>query len=219
MLEKLQYISQGENEKEQLNNIRKALDNGCNWIQLRYKNKPETEVQLLADKVKKHISSFSACRFIVNDFPAAALSSGAEGVHLGLQDSSVKKARILLGPNKLIGGTANTLEDLMKRNEEQCDYIGLGPFRYTPTKLKLSPILGIEGYKHLLESLRIQKINIPPVFAIGGITPGDVDALLQAGVYGIALSGLITHHPHQAELIKKLKEILYGKIEYSRQGI
>ena len=203
MLEKIQYISQGDSPEQQLANISKALDAGCKWIQLRYKNKPIEEVRTLAKMVQKICRAYDAT-FIINDHLQVASEINADGVHLGLDDISVMEARILL-KNKIIGGTANTLEDVLQRVNEKCDYIGLGPFRFTATKEKLSPILGIEGYQEILKELKNRNIDIP-IYAIGGIEIEDVEKLEQAGVYGVAVSGLITHHKNP-EILFKPKEI------------
>ena len=78
------------------------------------------------------------------------MKTGADGVHLGKNDMSPSDARKILGNGYIIGGTANTLDDIERLIKEGVDYIGLGPFRYTETKKNLSPILGIDGYKKIL---------------------------------------------------------------------
>ncbi|MBC5833479.1 thiamine phosphate synthase [Flavobacterium sp. F372] len=203
MLEKIQYISQGDSPEQQLANISKALDAGCKWIQLRYKNKAIEEVQTLAKMVQKICRAYDAT-FIINDHVQVASEINADGVHLGLDDISVMEARILL-KDKIIGGTANSLKDVLQRVNEKCDYIGLGPFRFTTTKEKLSPVLGIEGYQEILKEVKNRNIDIP-IYAIGGIEIEDVEKLEQAGVYGVAVSGLITHHKNP-EILFKPKEI------------
>ena len=203
MLEKIQYISQGDSPEQQLANISKALDAGCKWIQLRYKNKSIEEVRTLAKMVQKICRAYDAT-FIINDHVQVASEINADGVHLGLDDISVMEAKAVL-KNKIIGGTANTLEDVLQRVNEKCDYIGLGPFRFTATKEKLSPILGIEGYQEILKELKNRNIDIP-IYAIGGIEIEDFEKLEQAGVYGVAVSGLITHHKNP-EILFKPKEI------------
>jgi thiamine-phosphate pyrophosphorylase len=203
MLEKIQYISQGDSPEQQLANISKALDAGCKWIQLRYKNKAIEEVQTLAKMVQKICRAYDAT-FIINDHVQVASEINADGVHLGLDDISVMEARILL-KNKIIGGTANSLKDVLQRVNEKCDYIGLGPFRFTTTKEKLSPILGIEGYQEILKEVKNRNIDIP-IYAIGGIEIEDFEKLEKAGVYGVAVSGLITHHENP-EILFKPKEI------------
>ena len=203
MLKKIQYISQGDSPEQQLANISKALNAGCKWIQLRYKNKSIEEVRTLAKMVQKICRAYDAT-FIINDHLQVASEINADGVHLGLDDISVMEARILL-KNKIIGGTANTLEDVLQRVNEKCDYIGLGPFRFTTTKEKLSPVLGIEGYQEILKELKNRNIDIP-IYAIGGIEIEDFEKLEQAGVYGVAVSGLITRHDNP-EILFKPKEI------------
>jgi thiamine-phosphate pyrophosphorylase len=210
MFNKLQYISQGATVKEQLYNIHQAMDNGCDWIQLRFKNAPALELFSLAEAVKFLCEEYLAT-FIINDHVHLAQQLAADGVHLGLQDMSVTEARMLLGNSKIIGGTANTFEDILQRTAENCDYIGLGPFQFTETKPNLSPSLGIEGYSTILKKMEAENTTIP-VYAIGGITLDDVKSLMKTGIHGIAVSGLITAHPQQKELITKLHEKLYVNI-------
>ena len=202
MYSKIQYISQGDTVPLQLNAIKTALDAGCNWIQLRYKDVSENEVLRLAERVKKATDGYE-CTFIINDYPRVANYVEADGIHLGLTDMPVAVARTILGPGKIIGGTANTLGDIMQRYNEQCDYIGLGPFRFTATKQKLSPVLGMAGYATIMNQLKELDIKTP-IYAIGGIEEQDIEPLIKAGIYGVALSGLITRHPHKKELLSKL---------------
>jgi len=216
MLKKLIYISQGENQETQLLNISKALDSGCNCIQIRYKNRSESEVLQLTEQAKKMISNFPDVTLIINDHPRVALLTDAHGVHLGLADSPVKEARALLGAHKIIGGTANTIDNLLQRIAEGCDYIGLGPYRYTPTKEKLSPILGLTGYQNLFRQLKELNMTPPAVYAIGGILPEDLEALMQTGIYGIAFSGLLSQHPNPTELMDILRKKTHETLEYSR---
>ena len=204
MFEKIQFVSQGETPEQQLANISKALDAGCKWIQFRYKNKSIIEVLELAKMVQKICKAYDA-KFIINDHVQVAWQINADGVHLGLDDISVLEARKLLGSTKIIGGTANTLEDVLQRVNEKCDYIGLGPFRFTATKEKLSPILGIEGYQTILNELKNRNIEIP-IYAIGGIVEEDFEKLEEVGVFGVAVSGLITHHENP-EILFKTEEV------------
>ncbi len=211
MFNKLQYISQGATAKEQLNNIQEALDAGSEWVQLRFKNAGEAEIKTISKEVKEICASYNAT-FIINDHPHIANEIEADGVHLGLQDMPVTEAREILG-DKIIGGTANTLDDVLKRVNEGCNYIGLGPFRFTTTKEKLSPILGLEGYKKIMEELKQRQIEMP-VYAIGGIVLEDMEAIMQTGVYGVAVAGMITNHSDKKTLIKKLNSSLNEQLNY-----
>ena len=201
---KLQYISQGDTQEEQLNNIQKALEFGCRWIQLRFKKANAETLEQTALMAKELCKEFDAI-FIINDHVTLAKKIVADGVHLGLTDTSIKEARELLGEEKIIGGTANTYEDVVQRFNEKCNYIGLGPYKFTSTKEKLSPIVGLEGYKKIISTLKSEGIEIP-IFAIGGILEEDIDPIINTGIYGIAVSGLITNNPTES-LQNKMVEL------------
>ncbi len=204
-MKKLQYISQGLTMEGQELNIRKALDHGIEWIQVRWKNAPEEEFIRLCEKTKILCSEYQAV-CIINDHVQVARDLEADGVHVGLQDMPVEKARSILGENKIIGGTANTIEDVLRRMAESCDYIGLGPLRFTETKEKLSPVLGFKGYQNIIQELKERSLKIPKIFAIGGVMLTDIELLQQIGVYGVSVSGQITGKP---SLIKDFKTALH----------
>lgn len=201
-MEKLQYISQGHTIHEQEFNIRAALDNGIQWVQVRWKNASEKELNELCMVSKLLCSEYQAV-CIINDHVQIAKEIDADGVHLGLNDGSIHTARTVLGDHKIIGGTANTVSDVIQRIQEKCDYIGLGPLRFTSTKEKLSPVLGFEGYQHMMNSLNEKSITIPKIFAIGGVVLEDIQQLQEIGLYGVAVSGQITNRPAAISEFKK----------------
>ncbi|RDI10474.1 thiamine phosphate synthase [Flavobacterium sp. AG291] len=202
MRSKIQYISQGETADTQIQNIRSVLDAGCNWVQLRFKSVSELEVLTVAEQIKKIMLGYD-CTFIINDYPHIAKAVDADGIHLGLDDMDIAQARSIIGPGKIIGGTANTLNDVIKRHTEQCDYIGLGPFRFTATKDKLSPVLGLKGMQSIMKEINEYQIHTP-VYAIGGIIQDDIKHIIDTGIYGVALSGYITSHTQKKELFSQL---------------
>lgn len=210
MYNKLQYISQGDSIEAQIHNIHQALDSDCKWIQLRFKNQNDKDCFQLARDVKILCEEYGAI-LIINDNVALVHEIDAHGVHLGLSDMRIKNAREILGKSKIIGGTANTFEDIQNHIKNGCDYIGLGPFQFTTTKENLSPILGLKGYQKITQQLKEHNLEIP-VYAIGGITLNDVEQILQTGIYGIAVSGLITKNELKKELITQLNEKLYDKV-------
>lgn len=176
--------------------VRDVCRGGCRWIQFRFKE-ADAETRYAAAKAALAAARTFDARFIVNDDVALAIQLDADGVHLGEDDMHPRDARRLLGPDKLIGCTANTWQDVEKWLAHDIDYVGVGPFRFTTTKEKLSPVLGLEGYRSLMHDIRRIGADIP-VIAIGGITPADIPGLLHAGVYGVALSGVI-HRAEQPE--------------------
>ena len=198
---KSQYISNGDTATEQLDHIAAALDAGQQWIQFRFKKATPYELWETAAKVKTRCQSYNAT-LIINDNVDLALDIEADGVHLGLTDTSISEARQRLG-SKIIGGTANTFEHVLQRQKEQCDYIGLGPLRFTHTKKQLSPILDFAGYQAILQKMHNQNLSIS-IIAIGGITIDDLPLLLEIGVSGIAFSSLLNQAKNKQELIQKI---------------
>ena len=192
-LGRLQFISHCTEETSYLQGCRMALEGGCRWIQLRVKGAPDEVVYPLAIEVQQLCKEHDAV-FVIDDRVALVKEIGADGVHLGRQDMPVSEARQLLGEEFIIGGTANTLEDICVLVSQGVDYIGCGPFRFTTTKEKLSPLLGAEGYRKLLQSMQEQRLTTPLV-AIGGITLEDLPLLRSVGVKGVAVSGAILQAP------------------------
>jgi thiamine-phosphate pyrophosphorylase len=166
-----------------------ACRGGVRWVQLRVKNLPAAEWRQRALDVQAVCRHHSAT-LLINDNPALALEIGADGVHLGKQDMPPAEARALLGPDFIIGGTANTFADIAGLMAAGVEYIGLGPFRFTTTKEKLSPILGLSGYAEIMAQCRVAGFTTP-VVGIGGVELADVAELLAAGLHGVAVSGAI----------------------------
>lgn len=198
---RLQFITHHNNRYSYLEGALTALEGGCWWIQLRMKEASDDEVREVANQL------LPACRergatFILDDRVLLAKELHADGVHLGKNDMPVNEARRLLGERCIIGGTANTFEDIQRLDSQGADYIGCGPFRFTKTKEKLAPTLGIEGYQYLMTQMREHGIHLP-VVAIGGITLADVPAIMQTGVQGIAVSGAILDAVNPVETTKQ----------------
>ena len=185
----IQFISHYSERYSYLDSIQLALEGSCRWIQLRMKDATDDEVRPIAVEAQKLCRAYGA-KFIIDDRVALVRELGADGVHLGKNDMPIREARQILGPDFIIGGTANTFEDAKAHYEASADYIGCGPFRFTTTKQKLAPVLGLDGYRHIIQQMRAANINIP-IVAIGGITKDNIPAILQTGITGIALSGTV----------------------------
>ncbi len=158
-------------------------------MQLRMKGYADAEVEPIARRLKEACRSHGAT-FVIDDRVELVKKIEADGVHLGKKDMPVDEARRVLGEGFLIGGTANTIEDIRQLHRASADYIGCGPFRFTTTKEGLSPILGLEGYRAIMDIVRKEEINVP-ICAIGGITLEDVPAIIATGIDGIAVSGAV----------------------------
>jgi len=187
-----------------LEQVGEACRAGIRLIQLRMKEASDEEFSQTAREAMKICRAWSG-RLIINDRVEVAAAVDADGVHVGQEDMPVREARRLLGEGKIVGGTANTPEEIREHCLGGADYVGVGPFRYTATKKKLSPILGLEGYQRVMHALEAAGMEIP-VMAIGGIGVADVRPLLDAGVYGIAFSGMLVQAADRVGLVRELEE-------------
>lgn len=202
----LQYISHFTPQISYAEGIRMALEGGCRWIQLRMKDAPAEEIIACAEEVLPLCRRHGA-KFLLDDHVELVRQLGADGVHLGKNDMPVDEARKILGPDIIIGGTANTIEDIIRLHKQGADYIGCGPFRFTTTKKNLSPILGLDGYKSIVLKMKELGIDLP-IVAIGGITVEDIPAIMGTGVSGIALSGAILGAPDPVEMTARIIETI-----------
>jgi len=200
IIPKLHYISQGNSPKEHLENIQKACTSGIELVQLRLKNVSDKKMLKLALEAREITSHFQT-RLIINDHYKIAKEVKADGVHLGQTDVCPTLARKRLYTWQMIGGTANTLQDCETLMDKEVDYISLGPFRLTTTKNNLSPVLGLNGYTAITETLKTEI----PIFGVGGITIADVTALLERGISGLAVSGEITRN---FDIIRTFNQLL-----------
>ncbi|HXB40871.1 MAG TPA: thiamine phosphate synthase [Bacteroidia bacterium] len=209
MISKLHYITQELPGKSHVQLAEEACASGVDWVQLRVKNKPYTDWKQIALETLAVCKKYKA-KLIINDNVSLVKEIGADGVHLGKEDISIAEARKILGNNFIIGGTANTFEDIKVHAAAGVNYIGLGPFRFTSTKEKLSPILGTEGYKSINEKCKSANICIP-IIAIGGITVNDISEILETSIYGVAVASVITNAENKLDTIKELIKALNTK--------
>mgnify|MGYP002338728090 CR=1 FL=1 len=200
--ERLQFITNQWSERSIPQQVESVCRGGGRWIQLRLKQTDiETWIKIGAE-VKTICHEFGA-KLIVNDHVEFALRVDADGVHLGKEDMPMEKARQLLGEDKIIGGTANSVEEIIELYRKGVNYVGLGPFRHTTTKQKLSPTLGLEGYHNIMNVLNDHGITLP-IFGIGGIEPGDVEELSATGIHGVVISSLLANSDDIETLTKQL---------------
>lgn len=166
-----------------------VLEGGCRWIQLRMKDSPIEEIRETAIELIPLCKEFEAF-LVLDDHVELTNELKIHGVHLGQHDMPPMEAREILGPEAIIGVTANTAEQILKFRGMDVDYVGLGPLRYTSTKANLSPVIGIDGYSEIITTVRNAAIELP-IVAIGGITLEDIPAIMATGVNGVAMSGAI----------------------------
>ena len=202
----IQFITHTNSRYGYTDGARMALEGGCRWIQLRMKDATDDEVRPIAHEIRKLCTEYDA-KFILDDRVNLVIETGADGVHLGKNDMPVDEARRVLGTHYIIGGTANTFDDIQRLARQGADYIGCGPFRFTTTKKNLSPVLGLEGYKRIVSDMKTHGIDLP-IVAIGGILKSDIADIMQTGVTGIAVSGGILNAESPAEEMKQFISLI-----------
>ena len=200
----LQFITHTNERYDYYTSAQAALEGGCRWIQLRMKEAGDDEILAVAHPLRALCNRYGAT-LILDDKVELVSKCKADGVHLGKNDMPPREARRILGEKAIIGGTANSIDDIDYLVASGVNYIGLGHFRFTETKKKLSPILGIEGYRHILQACRDKGYTLP-IVAIGGITLDDIPRLMTTGIAGIALSGTILNAEKPAEETRKIIE-------------
>ena len=200
----LQFITHTNERYDYYTSAQAALEGGCRWIQLRMKEAGDDEILAVAHPLRALCNRYGAT-LILDDKVELVSKCKADGGPRGKNDMPPREARRMLGEKAIIGGTANTSDDIDYLVASRVNYIGLGPFRFTETKKKLSPILGIEGYRHILQACRDKGYTLP-IVAIGGITLDDIPRLMTTGIAGIALSGTILNAEKPAEETRKIIE-------------
>jgi thiamine-phosphate pyrophosphorylase len=207
---RLQFITHYTQKYSYTDSARIALEGGCKWVQLRMKDADDLLLEETALVVQKMCREYGAT-FIIDDNVALAKKIGADGVHLGKNDMPVAQARKILGEHFIIGATVNSFEDVLSHMQESLpDYFGCGPYRFTSTKEKLAPILGLAGYQSIVGKMRESNISIP-IVAIGGICKEDVSLLMETGIDGIALSGSVLRADDPIDQMRLIKDIINGK--------
>ncbi|HJW85181.1 MAG TPA: thiamine phosphate synthase [Candidatus Brocadiaceae bacterium] len=160
--------------------VKSALKGGVKSVQLREKGLATRELYTLANELRKMTADFGAGLFI-NDRVDIALAADADGVHLGWQSLPVPVARGLLGVKKLIGVSTHNRREALQAWKDGADYITFGPVFHTPSKAGILDPVGVEALRGLKDEVHV------PIAALGGINEGNVAAVLESGVEGIAV--------------------------------
>jgi thiamine-phosphate pyrophosphorylase len=181
---------------------RMAIAGGADTIQFRQKSGATRKMIETARQIKQ-LCTNSGVTFIVNDRLDVAIASDSDGVHLGQDDFPIPLAREILGENKIIGGSAITLEEARKCLDESADYVGFGPVYPTTSKVDAGSVTGIDLMKEVIDKVPL------PLIAIGGVNKDNIPEVIRAGAHGIAVISAVCcqKDPEKAtrELFRALK--------------
>jgi len=178
--------------------VRRAVDAGIDWVQIREKDLPVRELLSITQSVVDHASR-TKTRVIVNDRLDVALAAKASGVHLGGQSMPADAVRSMVPPGFLVGVSCHSLEDALGAEAAGANYILLGPIFETPSKLQYGPPLGIARLAEVTGRVKI------PVFALGGITVERAGLCAANGAAGIAGIRMFQDAGNLEEVVRKLR--------------
>lgn len=188
--------------------IREALEGGATFMQIREKEQPYDAFLSLAKEVKKVTDEYHV-PYVVNDEVEIAKEIDADGVHIGQSDKAIVEARKILGPDKIIGVSAQTVEQAKEAEKNGADYLGVGSIFTTSTKLDADDV-SLETLRAICDAVSI------PVVAIGGIKAGNILELKGTHVDGVAIVSGIFASEKIKEDTAKLLEISKELVENNR---
>jgi thiamine-phosphate pyrophosphorylase len=180
--------------------VETALRNGVGMVQYRCKAGNDSERLKEAQQLRQLCTRHGAL-LIINDRVDLALAVDADGVHLGQEDMPSHVARALLGSERLLGRSTHSIDQVRQAQQEPIDYLGFGPIHSTAVKPERSPV-GLESVSDATATSQ------HPVFAIGGITPTNLPALIAAGGKRVAVIGAIIHADDTGQACRQLLQHL-----------
>jgi thiamine-phosphate pyrophosphorylase len=179
--------------------VKESLDGGATFIQLREKNLDQAHFLEEAVELKKLCAEYHV-PFVINDNVDIAMQMDADGVHVGQSDMETGDVRAKLGPDKIIGVSAQTVEQAILAEKRGADYLGVGAVFPTGSKDDADDV------SHETLKALCQAVNIP-VIAIGGITVENTPLLKGTGICGIAVISAIYGQENIPEATRKLKDV------------
>jgi thiamine-phosphate pyrophosphorylase len=205
-IEKLHFITHDIPQLSHIEQAQIACEAGAKWIQYRCLTKNEEALLEDINAIAEICDDWGAT-LIVTDHVQLNGKADIQGFHIEDMEADFVRLRKELGEAVTIGGSANTVEGLIRLASEGADYAGFGPFYTTITKPNALPLLGLEGYKNAMQTLKEKSIDLP-VLAVGGVGISDIEPLMHTGIFGIAASAAI----NQAEDMQEAYLSFYDKI-------
>ena len=181
--------------------VEASIKGGVTCVQLREKSCSTREFIAEARALKRLLQNQNI-PLIINDRVDVALATEADGVHLGQDDMILEDARKLLGPAKIIGISAECLEDAIRAETAGADYIGISPVYATPTKTDTAPPLGLAGVKAIRAAVNL------PLVGIGGIGPHNGAEVIKSGADGLAVVSAIVSASCPETAARTLRELV-----------
>jgi thiamine-phosphate pyrophosphorylase len=180
-----------------------ALAGGVDVFQLREKDPSDADALLAHAEVARRLCDEAGALFILNDRPDLVQAAGADGVHVGQDDASVRTAREVIGAGRLVGLSTHSSAQVDEALAEGVDYFAVGPVHATPTK-EGRPAIGLDPVRHAASASRA------PWFAIGGLDESTVPAVLEAGARRIVVVRAIAEAADPQAAARRLRDLVEG---------
>ena len=181
--------------------VAEAVAGGVTIVQLREKDASTGEFVALARRLMKLLKPLGI-PLIINDRADVVLAVDADGLHIGQSDMDYADARRLLGPDKIIGLSVESFEDIKAANSLDVDYVGISPVYGTPTKTDTAAPFGLEGLRKAVE------MSVHPTVAIGGMNASTISEVIEAGADGVAVVSAICSAVSPRSAAKELSDII-----------
>jgi thiamine-phosphate pyrophosphorylase len=191
--------------------LRAALGGGVDIVQLRMKNGSDDEILAAARRCARACAAHGAL-FVLNDRPDLVADAGADGVHVGQDDASVAEARTIVGPQRLVGLSTHSPQQVDAANRAGVDYIGVGPVHETPTKPG-RPAVGLDLVRYAATHATV------PFFAIGGIDAGNLASVRAAGARRVAVVRALTEAADPRHAARELRARLPPDLGPAEVGV
>lgn len=205
-IEQLHFITHDLPAHTHVEQARIVCEAGGKWIQYRCLTKDDDALLNDINQIAGICDDWGAT-LIVTDHIHLQGKADIQGFHIEDMNADFLQIRAQVGAACTLGGSSNTLDGLLRLANEGVDYAGFGPFSHTDTKPNSYPHLGVQGYEQAMQELKAQQVALP-VLAVGGVTINDVHALMQTGIFGIAVSAAI----NQAEDMEAAYLEFYQKL-------
>ena len=191
--------------------VLQAVEGGVTLVQLREKDIDTREFIALGLRLKAALAG-SGVPLLINDRVDVALAVDADGVHIGQSDMPYEMARRLLGPDKIIGLSVETMDEVIQANGLDVDYVAVSPVFATQTKTDTLTPFGYEGLE------RACRLTRHPICGIGGMNADTVGRAIACGADGVAVVSAIISAPDPCLASKKLKSIIDNELDKRRLG-
>ena len=200
-IEKLHFITHDSARYSHVEQAELACEAGAKWIQYRCLTKNDRELVKEITAIAEICDNWGATLIVANHSHLKD-EADIQGFHIENMAADFRSIRAEIGENLTLGGSANTVENLIRLANEGADYAGFGPLHTSTTKPNSYPLLTISAYAVAIKQFEKAGINLP-ILAVGGVKIEDVNELMSTGIHGIAVSSALLN---ATDLVDAYKE-------------